>query len=133
MLTTTTTNQKRGFENNENLNKRKQISVPISLDTRLLNSAGDMIHIGNLKEAVEKTAEFENSDILVKEVNLSVLLVLSKDSYLLTSLLDETVHIMDFYIRIFNTITNVVFSHKKGLQKTLPIASFGREKATLCR
>ena len=33
-----------------------------------------------LKEAVEKTAEFENSDILVKEVNLSVLLVLSKDS-----------------------------------------------------
>ena len=55
------------------------------------------------------------------------------DIALLTSLLDETVHIMDFYIRIFNTITNVLFSHKKGLQKTLPIASFGREKATLCR
>ena len=38
-----------------------------------------------------------------------------KKERLLTSLLDETVHIMDFYIQMFNTITNVLSSHKKGL------------------
>ena len=36
-------------------------------------SAGDIIFIGILKEAVKKTAEFEKMNILIKEANLKCL------------------------------------------------------------
>ena len=62
--------------NNKNIQKSLKISVAIGLDKRLLISAGDMVLIGSLKETVQKTAEFENSDNLNQgRKSLSVLLV----------------------------------------------------------